>query len=62
MVCIGWPCGRSFLACSVAGEEDVAGITGSKVAVHLRDAINAKPELEGFGDIEEVHFTSFVMQ
>ena len=46
------------------GEEDVAGIDGrSKVAVHLRDAINAKlEELENFGGIEEVHFTSFVMQ
>ena len=37
------------------GEEDVAGIDGrSKVAVHLRDAINAKlEELENFGGTEE---------
>ena len=33
------------------------------LAVALRDAINMKLEaLEGFGGVEEVHFTSFVLQ
>jgi flagellar FliL protein len=33
------------------------------LAVALRDSINAKLMLlEGFGGIEEVHFTSFVLQ
>jgi len=37
------------------GREGLAGA--------LRDAINAKLEaLEGFGGVEEVHFTSFVLQ
>ena len=45
-------------------EEDVKGANGrEKLAGALRDAINAKLEaLENFGGIEEVHFTSFVLQ
>ena len=45
-------------------EEDVKGANGrEKLAGALRDAINAKLEaLESFGGIEEVHFTSFVLQ
>ena len=44
-------------------EEDVKGATGrDKLAVALRDAINGKLEvLENFGGVEEVHFTSFVL-
>ena len=45
-------------------EDDVKGATGrDKLAAALRDAINMKLEaLENFGGIEEVHFTSFVLQ
>ena len=45
-------------------EDDVKGATGrDKLAVALRDAINGKLEaLENFGGVEEVHFTSFVLQ
>ena len=45
-------------------EDDVKGATGrEKLAVALRDGINGKLELlENFGGIEEVHFTSFVLQ
>ena len=45
-------------------EDDVKGATGrDKLAVALRDAINTKLEaLENFGGVEEVHFTSFVLQ
>ena len=45
-------------------EEDVKGATGrDKLAIALRDAINGKLEaLENFGGVEEVHFTSFVLQ
>jgi len=45
-------------------EDDVRGSTGREaLAGALRDALNAKLEvLEGFGGIEEVHFTSFVLQ
>ena len=45
-------------------EENVKGATGREaLAVALRDAINMKLEaLEGFGGVEEVHFTSFVLQ
>ena len=45
-------------------EDEVKGATGrDKLAVALRDAINMKLEaLENFGGIEEVHFTSFVLQ
>ncbi|MBU75047.1 MAG: flagellar biosynthesis protein FliL [Rhodospirillaceae bacterium] len=45
-------------------EEDVKGSSGREMlAVSIRDAINGKLEvLEGFGGIEEVHFTSFVLQ
>ena len=45
-------------------EEDVKGSAGREMlAVSIRDAINDKLEvLENFGGIEEVHFTSFVLQ
>ena len=45
-------------------EQDVQGKTGRVLlAGALRDSINAKLMLlEGFGGIEEVHFTSFVLQ
>ena len=45
-------------------EDDVKGATGrDKLAAALRDGINARLEvLENFGGIEEVHFTSFVLQ
>ncbi len=45
-------------------EDDVKGATGrDKLAAALRDAINTKLEaLENFGGVEEVHFTSFVLQ
>ena len=45
-------------------EEDVKGSSGRELlAVSIRDAINGKLEaLENFGGIEEVHFTSFVLQ
>ena len=45
-------------------EEDVKGSDGREMlAVSIRDAINGKLEaLENFGGIEEVHFTSFVLQ
>lgn len=45
-------------------EEDVKGANGrEKLAGALREAINGKLEaLESFGGIEEVHFTSFVLQ
>ena len=45
-------------------EEDVKGAAGrDKLAVALRDRINAKlVALENFGGVEEVHFTSFVLQ
>jgi len=45
-------------------EEDVKGMDGrERLAAALRVAINEKLMLlEQFGGIEEVHFTSFVMQ
>ena len=45
-------------------EEAVKGSAGREMlAVSIRDAINGKLEaLENFGGIEEVHFTSFVLQ
>ena len=45
-------------------EDDVKGALGrDKLALALREAINAKLEsLENFGGVEEVHFTSFVLQ
>lgn len=45
-------------------EEDVQGKAGrDAIALRMRDAINEKlTELEGFGGIEGVHFTSFVLQ
>ena len=44
--------------------EDIQGIEGrNKLALAFRDAINAKlEEVEGFGGVEHVHFTSFVLQ
>ena len=51
-------------AMSEFSEQDVQGKTGRVLlADALRDSINAKLMLlEGFGGIEEVHFTSFVLQ
>ena len=45
-------------------EDDVKGAAGrDKLSGALRDAINMKLEaLENFGGVEEVHFTSFVLQ
>jgi len=45
-------------------EEDIQGRAGrDMLAASMADAINAKLEtLEGFGGIENVHFTSFVLQ
>jgi flagellar FliL protein len=45
-------------------EDNVKGAVGREgLATALRDSINAKLEaLEGFGGVEEVHFTSFVLQ
>ena len=46
------------------GEADVADAPGrEKLANAIRDAVNARLEmLEGFGGIEDVFFTSFVLQ
>lgn len=45
-------------------EEDVQGKQGrDAMALAMREAINAKLlELEGFGGVEGVHFTSFILQ
>jgi flagellar FliL protein len=45
-------------------EDQVRGGEGREMlADALRDAINAKlEELENFGGVEDVHFTSFVLQ
>ena len=45
-------------------EEDVKGQAGrDALAAALRVGLNVKLEdLEGFGGVEEVHFTSFVLQ
>ena len=45
-------------------EDDVKGSSGREMlAGSIRDAINGKLEaLENFGGVEEVHFTSFVLQ
>lgn len=45
-------------------EDDVQGKEGrDAIAASMRDALNAKLEqLEGFGGIEGVHFTSFILQ
>jgi len=45
-------------------EDDIRGQTGREtLATALRDGLNTKLEaLEDFGGIEEVHFTSFVLQ
>ncbi|MBL6786622.1 MAG: flagellar basal body-associated FliL family protein [PS1 clade bacterium] len=51
-------------AMSAFGEEAVDGVQGrTNLAIAIRDAINAKLEqLEGFGGIEGVHFSNFVIQ
>jgi flagellar FliL protein len=45
-------------------EADIQGKVGREaLAVALRDSINSKLiDLEDFGGIQEVHFTSFVLQ
>jgi len=45
-------------------EDDIKGETGRKtLADSIRDALNVElEELEGFGGIEKVHFTSLVLQ
>jgi flagellar FliL protein len=45
-------------------EEEIQGKAGrDMLAVKMAEAINTKLEiLEGFGGIENVHFTSFVLQ
>ncbi|MDA7792468.1 flagellar basal body-associated FliL family protein, partial [bacterium] len=45
-------------------EEDIRGQAGRDgLSAALRDGINEKlVALEGFGGVEEVHFTSFVLQ
>ena len=45
-------------------EEDISGKEGrDRLAAKMLEAINAKLEvLEGFGGIDSVHFTSFVLQ
>ena len=45
-------------------EDDVQGKEGrDALSASMRDALNAKLEqLEGFGGIEGVHFTSFILQ
>lgn len=45
-------------------EDDFKGEEGRRLlATSIKDALNAElEELEGFGGIEKVHFTSFVMQ
>ena len=44
--------------------EDIAGRTGKqKLADALKEGINGVLEtVEGFGGVENVHFTSFVLQ
>lgn len=44
--------------------DDIDGKVGrDKLADSIKDAINVKLEdLEGFGGVEGVHFTSFVLQ
>ena len=51
-------------AISEFSEEDVAGKTGrDNLAKSIQNALNEKlVELEGFGGIEHVHFTSFIIQ
>ena len=51
-------------AMSAFSEEAVDGIQGrTNLSIAIRDAINAKLEqLEGFGGIEGVHFSNFVIQ
>ena len=45
-------------------KNDIDGKVGrDKLANSIKDAINMKlEELEGFGGVEGVHFTSFVLQ
>ena len=49
---------------SAFSEEAVDGIQGrTNLSIAIRDAINTKLEqLEGFGGIEGVHFSNFVIQ
>ncbi|MEC7266909.1 MAG: flagellar basal body-associated FliL family protein, partial [Pseudomonadota bacterium] len=51
-------------AMSAFSEEAVDGIQGrTNLSIAIRDAINTKLEqLEGFGGIEGVHFSNFVIQ
>ena len=51
-------------AMSAFSEESVDGIQGrTNLSIAIRDAINTKLEqLEGFGGIEGVHFSNFVIQ
>ena len=55
---------RSIILGVISNFKDVKGALGrDKLALALREAINAKLEsLENFGGVEEVHFTSFVLQ
>ncbi len=45
-------------------EDDIKGEKGRQLLANsIKDALNSElEELEGFGGIEGVHFTSFVMQ
>jgi len=51
-------------AISEFSEQDIQGNAGRvKLATALREAINKKLiDLEDFGGVQEVHFTSFVLQ
>ena len=51
-------------AMSEFSEQDIQGKAGrEKLAAALREAINKKLiDLEDFGGVQEVHFTSFVLQ
>jgi flagellar FliL protein len=51
-------------AMSAFSEDAIDGVQGrTNLAIAIRDAINAKLEqLEGFGGIEGVHFSNFVIQ
>ena len=57
-------CARNLTAMSAFSEEAVDGIQGrTNLSIAIRDAINTKLEqLEGFGGIEGVHFSNFVIQ
>ena len=57
---------RSEVLASISefSEEDIAGKAGrDNLAKSIQSALNEKlVELEGFGGIEHVHFTSFIIQ